>query len=54
MTPLFVETQSSQPVESLSATDDMDRGQLRATQDAVQFTPTQAEGGCITLFGYHL
>ncbi|XP_074649158.1 DNA-dependent protein kinase catalytic subunit-like [Tubulanus polymorphus] len=45
MTPLFVETQASQPGSSQSSLDDsMAEGGVRATQDVNQFTQTQAAG----------
>ncbi|ELU11183.1 hypothetical protein CAPTEDRAFT_224273 [Capitella teleta] len=42
MTPMFLDTQSSQSNDSPDA--GLSTGQLRATQDAAQFTQTQADG----------
>lgn len=45
MTPMFVETQSSQGPESLAATQSgAMKGKLRATQTSLEFSQTQAAG----------
>ncbi|CAK6951979.1 LOW QUALITY PROTEIN: DNA-dependent protein kinase catalytic subunit [Scomber scombrus] len=45
MTPMFVETQSSQGLESVAASQSGTmKGKLRATQTSLQFTQTQAAG----------
>lgn len=45
MTPMFVETQSSQGPESVAASQSGTmKGKLRATQTSLQFTQTQAAG----------
>lgn len=45
MTPMFVETQSSQSPESLAATQSgAMKGKLRATQTVLEFSQTQTEG----------
>ncbi|XP_026183019.1 DNA-dependent protein kinase catalytic subunit isoform X2 [Mastacembelus armatus] len=44
MTPMFVETQSSEDPESVSASQPIMRGKLRATQTSLEFTQTQTAG----------
>lgn len=45
MTPMFVETQSTQGPESLAATQSAPaKGMIRATQVSLEFSQTQAEG----------
>lgn len=45
MTPMFVETQSSQGPESLAASQfGAMKGKLRATQTSLEFSQTQTEG----------
>lgn len=45
MTPMFVETQSSQGPESLTLSQSgAMKGKLRATQTSLQFTQTQIAG----------
>ena len=44
MTPLFVDTQSSQSTDSPPEGDTILSSQLRATQDVQQFTATQDPG----------
>uniref|UniRef100_A0AAV2L5B1 DNA-dependent protein kinase catalytic subunit n=1 Tax=Knipowitschia caucasica TaxID=637954 RepID=A0AAV2L5B1_KNICA len=45
MTPMFVETQSSQGPESLVSPSASMKGKLRATQSTLEFSQTQAPGG---------
>ena len=48
MTPMFVETQSSQSPESVAASQSgVMKGKLRATQTTLQFTQTQTAGTAI-------
>lgn len=45
MTPMFVETQSSQGLESLATTQSgAMKGMLRATQTSLEFSQTQTAG----------
>lgn len=45
MTPMFVETQSSQGPENIAASPSGSlKGQLRATQTSLEFSQTQAAG----------
>lgn len=47
MTPMFVETQSSQGPESVVSASPSEtmKGKLRATQTSLEFSQTQAPGG---------
>lgn len=50
MTPMFVETQSTQGPESLAATQSGPaKGMIRATQGSLEFSQTQAEGTVLPL-----
>lgn len=48
MTPMFVETQSSQGPESVAATQSGSmKGKLRATQTSLEFSQTQTAGASL-------
>lgn len=51
MTPMFVETLSSQGPESVAASQSgAMKGKLRATQTSLEFSQTQAEGTAVFQF----